>query len=356
MQAPALDGERRVYQVTGAPGEAGARLDLFLTERLKEHSRAEIQRWVNEGRVLVVGRGPSGLKVERKCGPGSNLRAGDDVSVIVPPPRIVELRAERIGIRVIHDDADLMVVEKPPGLVSHPSPGHTAGTLVNALLYVGGPLSVLSGDDRPGLVHRLDRDTSGVMVIARTDPAHRELCRQFKHRETAKEYVAITEPAPERDEGVIDEPIGRHPMDRQRFAVISEEEGGRTAETRWKVERRYGRGPHGSKTGPGTFALVRLFPKTGRTHQIRVHLKHIGAPVLCDGTYGKRAMIYGHELTGERARRRRGEKPMLERHALHAHRLSFVHPSSGKRVEFEAPIPTDMEAVLEALLDMDEGR
>jgi 23S rRNA pseudouridine1911/1915/1917 synthase len=293
------------------------------------------------------------MRVERTVEAGTPLRAGDEVVVVIPPPRVVELRPERLGLAVLHDDGVIMVVDKPAGLVSHPSPGHASGTLVNALLYVGGPLSALSGEDRPGLVHRLDRDTSGVMVIARTDPAHRSLCGQFKHRETEKEYLAVVEDATVEDEGTIDAPIGRHPIDRQRFAVVPEEEGGRPAQTRWKVERRFLRGANGAGYGAGTFALLRLFPRTGRTHQIRVHLAHAGSPILCDGAYGRRTIVYAHELQGGRARRRRGERPLLDRHALHAERLRFTHPETGARVSFEAPLPADMERVLDALAEAD---
>lgn len=329
--------ERAAFQVTGAAGEAGERLDRFVATRLPGHSRAEVQRWLKEGRVVLRSRAErGGFPVERIPEAHTILRAGDQIEVEIPPPRVVDLRPERIGLRVIHDDDTILVIDKPAGLVSHPSPGHDSGTLVNALLYHGGDLSALSGDDRPGLVHRLDRDTSGVMVIARTDAAHRSLCHQFKHRETEKEYLAITEGAPGPDEGTVDAPIARHPHDRQRFAVI---EGGRSAQTRWRVEERF-RG--------GAFGLLRLFPRTGRTHQIRVHLAHAGAPVLCDGLYGKRAIVYAHELEG-RGRRRRGERPVLARHALHAARLGFTHPKSGARVEFESPVPADMDAALEAL-------
>ncbi len=309
-----------------------------MAARLPGHSRAEVQRWLREGRltlVSVAARG--GFPVARIAEAKTVLRRGDRIEVEIPPVRVLELRPERIGLRVIHDDDSVLVVDKPAGLVSHPSPGHQSGTLVNALLWHGGALSALSGDDRPGLVHRLDRETSGVMVIARTDAAHRALCHQFKQRETEKEYVALTEGAPARDEGEVDAPIARHPHDRQRFAVL---EGGRASQTRFSVVERF----HG-----GAFALVRLRPRTGRTHQIRVHLAHLGAPVLCDGLYGRRSIVYAHELAGGRGRRRRGERPALARHALHAARLGFTHPGTGARVEYEAPLPADMEAALEAL-------
>ncbi|HVY61549.1 MAG TPA: RluA family pseudouridine synthase, partial [Planctomycetota bacterium] len=276
--APAAAPERVSFLVGGAQGEAGERLDRFLAARLaaQGHSRAEVQRWIHERRARLSSRGPGGMRVDRIPEPHTALRAGDQVELAIPPPRVIELRPERIGLPVLHDDETLLVVNKPAGLVSHPSPGHASGTLVNALLYLGGDLSVLSGEDRPGLVHRLDRDTSGVMVIARTDAAHRALCHQFKHRETEKEYVAIVEGAPPRDETSIDAGIARHPYDRQRFAV---DPAGRPAQTRVVVERRF----QGDR-----FALVRCFPRTGRTHQIRVHLAHLGTPVLCDPLYGRR--------------------------------------------------------------------
>jgi 23S rRNA pseudouridine1911/1915/1917 synthase len=317
-------------EVPGA--DEGVRLDRFLADRLREHSRAEIQRWIKDGRVRLFGR--NGGPVPLRLLPRTELRAAQEVEVEVPPPRRVEVRAEPIGLAILHSDDDIVVIDKPPGLIVHPAPGHEQGTLVSALLYEGGDLSTLGGEDRPGLVHRLDRDTSGVLVVARTDEAHRSLTAQFKARETEKEYAAIVEANPQREGGEIDAPIGRSPHDRKKMAIRRD---GRAAQTTWAVAERFGRG----------FALLRCFPRTGRTHQIRVHLKSVNMPILCDPLYGRRFRVYPSELCGRV--KTGGESPVLSRHALHARRLAFRHPGTGARVAFEAPIPADMEAALAIL-------
>lgn len=329
-------GERVRLEVAAA--EEGARLDRFLALRVAGHSRAEVQRWIKEGRVRLFGK--NGGPVAIKLLPRTELRAAQRVEVDVPPPRKVEVRPEPIGLSVLYGDDDIFVIDKPPGLIVHPAPGHESGTLVSALLYEGGELSTLGGEDRPGLVHRLDRDTSGVLVIARSDEAHRSLTAQFKARETEKEYLAIVEANPRRDAGVIDAPIGRSPHDRKKMAIRRD---GRPAETRYEVAERY---PHG-------FALVRCYPRTGRTHQIRVHLKSANMPILCDPLYGRRFRVYPSELRGRP--KASGESPVLNRHALHARRLAFRHPRTGESVAFEAPLPADLEAVL-AILDEERLR
>ncbi len=326
--------KERVERLAVGPEEEGMRLDRFLAERLRDRSRAEAQRWIREGRVRLFGRG--GGPVAIRLLPRTELKSGQSVEVRIPPPRRVEVRPEPIGLSVLHADDDIVVIDKPAGLIVHPAPGHETGTLVSALLYryEGGGLSQLGGEERPGLVHRLDRDTSGVMVVARTDEAHRSLVEQFKSRETEKEYVAIVEGNPRRDSGEVDAPIGRSPHDRKKFAIRRD---GRPAFTRWEVIERF---PHG-------FALVRCFPRTGRTHQIRIHLKSANMPVLCDPLYGRRFRVYPSELRGRP--KAAGESPVLDRHALHARRLAFAHPRTGERVAFEAPLPADMEAALSIL-------
>jgi 23S rRNA pseudouridine1911/1915/1917 synthase len=325
-----VSGER-LERLEVRPDDVGERLDLFIARRLSEHSRAEIQRWIKEGRVRLFG--PSGGPVPLKLLPRTELKSAQAVEVRVPRPRKVEIRPEPIGLAVLYTDDDVIVIDKPAGLIVHPAPGHESGTLVSALLYEGGELSTLGGEERPGLVHRLDRDTSGVMVVARTDEAHRSLVEQFKSRETEKEYVAIVEGNPRRNEGEIEAPIGRSPHDRKKMAIRRD---GRPAFTRWEVLERFGQ-----------FALVRCRPRTGRTHQIRVHLKSANLPILCDPLYGRRFRIYPSELRGRP--KGAGESPVLNRHALHARRLAFAHPRTGERVEFEAPVPPDMEAVLSIL-------
>jgi 23S rRNA pseudouridine1911/1915/1917 synthase len=329
--------EERIERLEVGPADAGERIDRFLAARLQGHSRVEVQRWIKEGRVRLLGR--SGGPVAIKLLPRTELRAAQSVEVRIPPARRVEIRAEPIGLRVLYSDEHVIVIDKPPGLIVHPAPGHESGTLVSALLYEGGGLSTLGGEDRPGLVHRLDRDTSGVMVVARTDRAHRSLVAQFKSRETEKEYLAIVEANPRRDFGEIEAPIGRSPHDRKKMAIRRD---GRPALTRWEVLERFPHGP-ASPLRPG-LALVRCLPKTGRTHQIRVHLKSANMPILCDPLYGRRFRVYPSELRGRP--KEAGESPALGRQALHARRLAFAHPETGARVDFEAPLPEDMAAVL----------
>ncbi len=309
------------------PEASGERLDHYLARSLPDHSRVEAKRWIEEGRVRIEGASPP-LKANRK------VRPGERISVAIPPPRVVSVRPEPVkGLRVIHEDDSILVIDKAAGLLVHPAPGQSSGTLVNALLYQGGDLSTLGGDERPGLVHRLDRDTSGVMVVARTDDAHRSLVEQFKARETGKEYLAIVEGHPREDRGAIDAPIGRHPRDRTRMAVRTD---GRPARTRYEVVERYPK-----------HALVRCRPETGRTHQIRLHLARLGTPILCDAVYGRRFRVSESELRGRK--KAEGETPVLGRQALHARRLAFRHPGTGARVEFEAPVPRDLEATLAIL-------
>lgn len=323
--------EQRVRLEVGAD-EEGSRLDRFLAARLPSHSRAEAQRWIKDERVRLFGKG--GGPVAIRLLPRTELRPGQAVEVRIPPPRKVEVRPEPIGLRILHSDDHIVVIDKPAGLIVHPAPGHESGTLVSALLWEGGDLSTLGGEDRPGLVHRLDRETSGVLVVARTDEAHRSLTAQFKSRETEKEYLAIVEANPRRDAGDIDAPIGRSPHDRKKMAIRRD---GRPAFTHWEVVERF----------PAGFALLRCFPKTGRTHQIRVHLKSASMPILCDALYGRRFRVTPSELRGRP--KAAGESPVLARQALHARRLAFAHPATGERVEFEAPLPADMEAALAIL-------
>jgi 23S rRNA pseudouridine1911/1915/1917 synthase len=227
------------------------------------------------------------------------------------------------------------VVNKPPGMVVHPARGHWSGTLAGALAHhFGDTLSALGGPTRPGIVHRLDRDTSGVILIAKNDLAHSRLSLQFQERTVRKEYFALVAGQPSLDRDVIDEPLGVHPQHRQKMAIRRDDPQRQAAETFYEVVERF--------LG---FAAVRIEPKTGRTHQIRVHLGHIGCPVLCDRQYGGRARITRGEIRGDPD----DAAVLLQRHALHARRLRFTHPETGNPVEVEAPLPADMEAVLDEL-------
>lgn len=317
-------GERRTWAV--APDAAGVRLDVFLHERFPEVSRSALKRWVEEGRVTIDGRNPK---------PSRMLRAGESVTMTVPPPPPPMPIPQDIPFEIIHEDASLLIIHKPAGLVVHPGAGNeSGGTLVNALLSRTERLSREAGDFRPGIVHRLDRETSGVMVIARDDDAHRRIAAQFKARMVRKEYLALAHDAPATPEGRIDAPLGRSPIDRRRH-IVRHDSDGKPALTSWRAV---------GTIGP--FAWFRCFPHTGRTHQIRVHLKSIGHPIACDHLYGREKKL---TLTEAHGRKVRGaEEPVLVRHALHAFRLAFRHPVDGRPVSFEAPLPPDLRVLREA--------
>ncbi len=318
----------------------GERLDAFVIRHLQAlrggHSRQEVQGWIAEGRVSLHrgGRAPN-LRPKRS----HKLAAADAVEVRLPAPPAPPqpLAPEALPVPILYQDAALLVLDKPAGLTVHPGAGQRTGTLANALLHLSpGALSGLGGPERPGIVHRLDKDTSGVIVVARSDAAHRELARQFHDREVEKVYLALVDGVPREAEGTIDLPLDRHPRDRKRRAVV---EGGRPALTRYRVREDLGR-----------FALVECRPRTGRTHQLRVHLKAIGTPILADATYGpRRGRDRGAGVFTRRDAGLGGAGPLLERQALHAWRLSLRHPDSGAPVRFEAPLPTDMVDALEAL-------
>jgi len=253
------------------------------------------------------------------------LKAGQVVELAIPPAEPVELVAEEVDFVVLHEDADLVVLSKPPGVVVHPACGHSSGTLVHGLLARCADLSGISGAQRPGIVHRLDRDTSGLMVVAKNDRTHHFLIELFKARKIEKLYHAILDGRPATGQGRIAAPIGRHPVSRKKMAVVGQ--GGREAATNWKVLEEL--------TGPYTYVEVR--PETGRTHQIRVHMAHLGHPVAGDDVYGKK--------------RRKHDVLEIRRQCLHASELSFIHPRSGRRVRFIAPLWPDMAELLAKLRD-----
>ncbi len=290
----------------------GERLDKWLAQKLPDRSRTEVQRWIKEGLVRVNGRASK---------PGYKLEPGDIVEVDVPVAQAYEgVAPEPIPLDIIYEDQDLLVINKPAGMVVHPAPGHTSGTLVNAVLYHCPDLEGIGNVLRPGIVHRLDKDTSGLILVAKNDHAHRELQRQFKAREVEKSYLALVEGHLQPKIGRIEAPIGRDKKHRKRMAVIRD---GREAITEYRVIDYY-----------DDFTLVEARPLTGRTHQIRVHFAFIGHPLAGDTVYG---------------RRKQRLKPWLKRHFLHAHRLRFRLPSTGEMVEFTAPLPPDLQAVLDHL-------
>lgn len=318
------------HALTVAPEEAGERLDVFLHRRLPDLSRSLLKRLIEEGRVRIDGRAPKASRM---------LRAGERVELEVPPPPPPLPVPQRIPFEIIHEDESFLVIGKPAGLIVHPGAGNLAGgTLVNALLAHDDRLSREAGDFRPGIVHRLDRETSGLMVIARDDDTHRRLAAQFKARMVRKEYLALAHGAPATAQGSIAEPIGRSVSDRKRMAV-RHDSGGKPALTAWRAVGTLGR-----------YTWFRCFPHTGRTHQIRVHLKSIGHPLLCDFVYGREKTLTLSEAHGRHPQGK--EEPALARHALHAFRLAFRHPEDGRPLEFEAPLPADL-ARLWAVSDID---
>lgn len=291
--------------------DAGSRLDRFLTARLGGRTRSQIQRLIREGRV--------GLD-RTAARPGTAVRAGDVVRVAIPAPAPATPRPEALPLDILHDDADLVVVNKPAGMVAHPAAGHAQGTLVNALLHHVRDLSGIGGALRPGIVHRLDRGTSGLMVVAKHDRAHAALARQFADREVEKEYVALVWGLV-RQGRRIDLPIGRDPVDRKRISA-------RSRRARAAVTRVVKAEPLDGVT------LARVAIHTGRTHQIRVHLSAIGHPVIGDSVYGRR---------GRRTPPHLRVVERLDRPFLHAARLAFTHPRDGRRILVSCALPDDLQ-------------
>lgn len=290
--------------------QVGERLDKALAAALDGLSRSQIQALIRDGQVTVNGRpGKASYRIE----------GGERVRVNVPlPAEDAAPRAEAIALDVLYEDDSVAVVNKPAGMVVHPAYGHTSGTLVNAILARWPEAAVPDAEDRAGIVHRLDKETSGVILVARTPAALEDLRRQFKARTVEKRYLALVEGVPETREGVIDAPIGRDPAQRKRMAVLH---GGREAVTEFRVVEPY-----------DDVALVEAYPKTGRTHQIRVHLAFIGHPVVGDTVYG-----------------RRKQRIKLKRHFLHAAAITFRHPETGEPVTVEAPLPDALQDVLRKL-------
>jgi 23S rRNA pseudouridine1911/1915/1917 synthase len=291
---------------------AGERLDKFVAEALDDEavSRTQVQDWIKTGAVLVNGK-------ETK--PKHRLEAGDLVLVNVPEAQPTEIAAEPIPLEVVYEDSDVIVINKPRGLVVHPAPGHSSGTVVNALLHHCKDLSGINGSIRPGIVHRIDKDTSGLLMAAKNDTAHASLSAQLKAHTVTRKYIALVHGNVPHERGTVDAPIGRDERDRKMFTVT--DKNSRHAVTHFNVIERFG----------GDYTLLELQLETGRTHQIRVHMKYIGHPLAGDPMYGRSKTV---DLSGQ---------------ALHAAVLGFEHPKTGEYLEFEAPIPDDMEHVLHSL-------
>jgi 23S rRNA pseudouridine1911/1915/1917 synthase len=336
------EANSRRFQVTVSAEDSGERLDRVLARRLPDFSRSRLQALIRAGVVMRDGA-PAGDM-------GHKVKAGETYTVDVPAPAPAAPQPQAIPLTVVHEDAHLIVIDKPMGLAVHPGPGHATGTLVNALIaHCGTSLSGIGGVKRPGIVHRLDRDTTGLLVVAKTDKAHAGLARQFAAHgadgQLERRYVALVWGAPDRPRGSIDAALARSSANRTKIAVVSEA-AGRHAVTRYAVLETYG----GKETKP-VASLLELTLETGRTHQIRVHLAHIGHPLLGDMTYGAGFKASARNLSAEA----QAALEALGRQALHAGGLAFVHPVTGKRLRFASSLPADMARLVAALGDKQEG-
>ena len=291
------------YVITDQTG----RIDKVLTSLEPEITRSRLKNLINDGHVTVNGQAVK---------PKYKVQAGDKISLVKSEPQSLELTPENIPLDIVYEDDDVIVVNKPQGMVVHPAPGHPDHTLVNALLYHS-PLSTINGTFRPGIVHRIDKDTSGLLMVAKNDLAHQSLAEQLRNKTNKREYLALVYGQIKEDEGTIDAPLGRNPQDRKKQAVVK---SGRHAVTHFKVMKRY-----------DNFTLVKCILETGRTHQIRVHMKYIGHPLVGDPLYGPRKVI--------------GKDGQF----LHAALLGFKHPRTGKELVFEAPLPENFQKMLDKL-------
>jgi 23S rRNA pseudouridine1911/1915/1917 synthase len=323
MSGEELTSEPRELLVPADQSEA--RLDWYLAQQFPTYSRVMLRKVINAAGVQVDGRR---VKAAYK------LQGGERITIALPELPREGPQPENIPIEVLYEDEHLAAINKPPGMVVHPGKGHWSGTLTAALQFHFDQLSTAGGAARPGIVHRLDRDTSGVLVVAKTDRVHLRLSEQFEQRVVEKEYFAICAGAADRDRDTIELPVGAHPYQRDKMAIRRDHATSREAQTFYEVIERF-----------DGFLTFRVLPKTGRTHQIRLHLTSIGCSVLCDRLYGGRAIITRGELCHDPS----DETVLLDRQALHARRLKIQHPESGQPLEFVAPLPADIESVLTAL-------
>lgn len=310
-----------------SPSDEGKRLDVLVAEFLSDCTRSYVAGLIGAEHIRVDGHPKK---------PGYRVKSGQRISGAIPPPVAVEIKPEPIPIDILYDDDHIIVVNKQPGRVMHPAPGHFSGTLVNGLLYHCPDLGGIGGELRPGIVHRLDKDTSGTVVVAKNDAAHTNLSRQFKSRKIQKQYLALVHGEFKNTTGSIQLPIGRHPVDRKRMSTVSPK--GRTAETYWRVKEQF-----------QGLALLEVDLKTGRTHQIRVHCAAMHHPIVGDRVYGPRKpekIMAGNHQKSDKI------LPILKslsRQMLHAWRLNFRHPYTEEAVSFESPLPEDMANLIQKL-------
>ncbi|BAQ65973.1 RluA family pseudouridine synthase [Geminocystis sp. NIES-3709] len=292
----------------------GGRIDLWLSDRVTDLSRSRLQKIIENGQVSLNNE----ICTQKK----TILKSGDVINIDIPPPIASSVIPQSIALDVLYEDEFLIIINKPANFVVHPSPGHQEGTLVNALLAHCPDLQGIGGVERPGIVHRLDKDTTGVMVVAKTEAVLRSLQEQIKAKTAKREYFGVVYGSPRQDSGMVNLPIGRHPIHRKKMAIVSIEKGGREAVTHWQLEERL-----------GNYSLIKFQLETGRTHQIRVHASHIKHPIIGDPLYSAGHSV-GVNLTGQ---------------ALHAFRLTLSHPITGNIIESIAPLPPEMEKLLRIL-------
>ena len=298
--------------------DSGKRLDTYLAEKT-ELSRSAAAKLIDSGDVTV-----NGQRVEKKY----QINDGDGITVVIPEAEEYEAQPENIPLDVVYEDSDIIVINKPSGMVVHPAPGNYTGTLVNALLYhCKESLSGIGGVMRPGIVHRIDKDTSGLLVVAKNDAAHRALSEELGYHGIEREYHALVRGGFKEESGTVDLPIGRHPIDRKKMAVIKNGDGAREAITHYEVIRQYGQITH-----------LKLRLETGRTHQIRVHMSHLGHALLGDEVYASTKTLFEKQ-----------HAPLFDGQALHAKRLSLTHPKTGERMTFECELPSNFKKIIDIL-------
>lgn len=302
--------EQQNYELIVGQEQEGIRIDQLLAQKIPDISRSRIQKLIEQGNITVR---------DKQIKANYKVRQGDVVKVNIPEPVVLDVRPEDIDIEILYEDEDIAVVNKPQGMVVHPAAGNYSGTLVNALMARCSSLSTINGVIRPGIVHRIDKDTSGVLVIAKNDSAHRSLAEQIKVHSVKRVYYAIVEGVIKQDSGTVDAPIGRHPVERKKMAVVSK--NGRRAVTHYRVIERFKK---------NTLIEARL--ETGRTHQIRVHMAYIGHPLVGDQVYGYKKQRFN-----------------LKGQALHAKTLGIIHPSTGEYMEFTTPLPEYFQKLIEKL-------